>query len=450
MWLVAFFFAAAWAQTSTVTQTSGAVYWGVGASGWTSIPAALTTTINIQTGVQVYLNTTLTAFTVPPVLNLGADAVANTALVIQGVPLTVGLMNWYNGHVQMSGTAGAMIVVGVDFAAGTTIDRQIVGGKFSILVGVGVATLKGQLSCAGCTLDSNGRPWTLTAGAFVFANASSLSSSVTYSGTGSVSVSSGSSLAIGASTSMSLDAGVSGQVDGSIDLTADGSVDVNGAVVVGASGSISGNAQSKFNVKAGGNLTLTGGAGVRGGVINVDGSLIVNSNGGTTAVVVSGQGTTTIAGGGSVSVGGRFDANTALSVSTPNLQVAAKGDFRIGGGIVATFKNISFDTDSDWYLSFPSSGSFSTVACSGNVNLGGRFHLQLPDQVPSGTIHLVTAASITGTFNGAAMITTSASAGRRLLSSGQVSVTQNSIDYTSGAASYGFVGLVAAFVLGIF
>jgi len=224
-------------------------------------------------------------------------------------------------------------------------------------------------------------------------------------------------------------------------------------VTVGATGSVGGTAQSNFQVESTGNVTFTGGAGLRGGTITVDtgGSISINSAAGTTAVVVSGQATTTLAGAGTVTVNGRFDANTALTVTTPDLKVTAGGDFRIAGGATVNLKNVTFDTNSDWYLAFPDTGAFVGVTATGTVKLGGRFHLQLPSASVTGTVRLVTAASITGTFNGAATITVGASAGRRLLASGNVVVGPNSIDYVgSGAASLGFLGLVAAFVLALF
>jgi hypothetical protein len=251
-----------------------------------------------------------------------------------------------------------------------------------------------------------------------------------------------------------VNSGVTTQIDGSLTMMDNGGVDLNGAAVVGATGTIGGTAQSNFHVKASGNVSLTGGAALRGGTITVDagGSLSINSASGTTAVAVSGQGTTTITGDGSVWVNGRLDASTALAVSTPDFQLTAGGDFRIGGGVAVTFsKNISFNSNSDWHLAFPDTGAFAVVAVTGSVNLGGRFHLQLPNPPPTGTVKLVTAASITGTFNGA--VSFSGGGSRRLLGTGTVQVNKDgqSIDYVgSGAASLGCVGLVAAFVLALF
>jgi len=254
-------------------------------------------------------------------------------------------------------------------------------------------------------------------------------------------------VSVAGSSTWTWNSGVSTTINGAVNLVLDGSVLAKNAITVGATGSISGTSQSNFVVTSSGNLTMSGGSGIRGGTIQVDGAMMIPSG----TVTVSGQATTIISGTGTFSLDGRLDANTRLDVTGPIFQVGATGEFHVGAGVGGNFRAISFTSGSKWYLAGDANANFGTITVAGNVTLGGvEFHLDVA-KFPSGTVKLVTAASISGSFSGSAMITVGSGAGRRLLGNGEVVVQQDSIEYRpgSGAASYSLVGVVAAFVLAL-
>lgn len=435
--------------TTTITATSGAVDWNAAGSWSAGVPLGTTLTINILTGAQVYVNASLPTFAASLVLNLGTAGTTSTALILNGgASLGVATFSHRDGQLVINGGGSVNVVTLADFRAGATA-RQIVGGKFSLGV-LGSATLDGSLTCNMCDLDSGGKTWTINGGGNLLFNGSANVSSnmVVTAGTGaggsSVTVNGGASVSVKGSTTWTWNSGIWTTINGGVDLIADASVSAKGAVIVGATGAISGTSQSTFVVESSGNLTINGG--IRGGTIQADGAVILSGT-----VTVSGPVVTIFTGTtGSFNLNGRLDTMTRLDVTGPTLQVGASGEWHVGAGLSGSFKAITFTAGSKWYLAGDASGNFGTLAVTGNVTLGNvEFHLDVQKVPASGQVTLVTAASISGSFSGAAIITVSGGAGRRLLGNGEVVVQQDSIVYRSGAASYSLVGVVAAFVLAL-
>jgi hypothetical protein len=159
------------------------------------------------------------------------------------------------------------------------------------------------------------------------------------------------------------------------------------------------------------------------------------------------NGTSSIAGTGSVRVGGIVHVRGALNVAT-NFTVQSGGDIRIKEGVTATFA--TFNMVAGASASFAVSASASARATvSGAAHVAGNIIVNVASE-PAAVVVLVQA---TGGISGTATFTVTAgvSAGRRLLAQGTVVQNANSIEYHpgSGSASNGpcFLALGAVSIL---
>lgn len=431
--------ASAMAQTLTAT---GNVSWETGFPGGTAPTGSAA--VSIQTGAQVTVNTVVT-FLTGTVLTLGTAGTVGTSLVLNNVPFTAAILTWNNGYIQIQGSAGKFILIGaasLSASAGGSVDRQIIGGTFSLTALLGSVNVQGgSLAINGASLDSNAGTWTVSAGANLVIQAGATSwlvSSATFTGAGNVTIQANAELQNNAS--LTLGGGMSGGtvtwVNGNLTLTGGGSVSVSGgsSLIVAAGGRLkrlSATAQAQVSLAASATLEFAAGT-----TSWVDAAIVASGN-----VVVDASATATvsasssISGTGSVLINGTLIANAGLTVTGPTLVVNAGGDLRIAAGVAANLTQTTFNSGSNWHLYFAGS-AFTQVAVQGTLALAGQLYVDVPTQ-PSATVTLVTATSITG-FSGGAIVTAGGSAGRRLLAQGTVVQSGNSIQYVppnSGSAT---------------
>lgn len=408
---------------------------------------------NGQAGVSITAAATVTVssaitFAQGITLTVGTAGTSGTSLVLNNTGLwRAALLTWANGKLVVQGNSNFAVLFGATLAGGAT-DRELVGtgsasGTFTLGVLGTLSTLLtvsvtgGTVAVTNVYLHNQGGTWAISSGAVVSFSAGATSwliSDVTFNGGGNVSIAAGGEL----QSNSTVNFGGSGMISSSV------------ATWVAGNLTLSGNAQA--NVNAGSSLIVQAGARLKrwnagaNAAINVAASATLEFAAGAQSwldaniassgnIVVDAGATATVSADSTISGSGSFNING-------NLQIAA--------GVAATFQQATFASGSAWHLAFNTAGSASTFAAvtvKGALAIGGQLYVDVPVQ-PSGTVVLVTAASITGSWSGSAIITAGGSAGRRLLASGTVNQNTTTITYTPGqssAAKSGFFVLLPVF-----
>jgi len=259
-----------------------------------------------------------------------------------------------------------------------------------------------------------------------------LISDVTFNGGGNVSIAGElqSNATVNFGSSGMISSSVATWVAGNLTLSANGQANVNaGSSLIVQGGArlkrFMANTQAAINVAASATLEFAAGANSW-----IDANIASAGN-----IVVDAGATTTVSADSTFSGSGAFNING-------NLQIAA--------GVAATFQQATFASTSAWHLAFNTAGAASTFAAvtvKGALQIGGQLYVDVPVQ-PSGVVVLATAASISGSWSGAAIITANGGMGRRLLTSGTVTQNSTTIVYTPGsssAAKSGFFVLLPVF-----
>jgi len=415
------FVASSVAQTTIAGGVTGAVSWEAGAtwSGGTAPLGSSVGAVTISGNVQVTVSSAVT-FVQSATLTLGAAGVAGTQLILnQTGQFSAAVFAWYNGYLVLQGNSNFAALFGATLYGGATIDRRLTGGVFTA-GGLGVSLSGGNLVVTGSSLHSQGLAWSISAGStisFAAGAASWLISDVTFNGGGNITIQAAGELRSNATNCYFGGTLVSNPVNvwvgGNFTLVASGQATVSaGAALVIAAGARLQRAQATASAAL--NVAASATVEFAAGTTSWLDANIVNSG----TIVIDAGATTTVSANSAISGSGSFNIN---------------GNLAIAAGVAATLQTATFANASAWHLAFAGS-SFAAVTINGALQLGGQLYVDVPVQ-PTATVVLVTAASISGSWSGSAVITAGGSAGRRLLTTGTINQNSTTITYTPGSSA---------------
>jgi len=418
--LLFLFVASSVAQTSISGSATGSVAWEASGTWGGGVVPTGNGAVTIAADVQVTVSTAY-SFVQSAALTLGALGTPGTQLILNSTGLfSAAIFDWYNGYLVLQGNSNFEAFFGAFLYGGSGAqDRRLSGGVFTTAT-LGVTISGGNLLITGTQLHSQGFAWSIGANSvitFAAGATSWLISDVTFNGGGNLTI--------------------QGELQcNASNVNFGGTITSNPVTVWVASGgnfTLTGSGQATVN--AGASLVVAAGARLKRwqatttAALNVAASATVEFAAGTTSwldanivnsgnVVIDAGATTTVSANSAITGSGSFNIN---------------GNLAIAAGVSATFAAATFANASAWNLAFAGS-SFAAVTVSGALQLGGQLFVDVPVQ-PSTTVVLVTAASISGSWSGAATITTGGSSGRRLLTTGTINQNSTTITYTPGSSA---------------
>lgn len=433
---------AGFAQGVEISGT-GAFNWN-SASAWggLAVPTALLTT-EIATNAQV----TVSSDVVTAGLTLGATATAGTEIIVEAAKFTVKAMTWRNGEVKVNADGDFFVdgVATLEASSSTNVTQQIKGqGNGKVTMGAtGKISLDTDANLVIESIVIAGGSYEAKAGALLtLALNNSLTVATEFYGAGSCAVTG--TLAVAAAANFSADAEV--RASGSLEITGAGSVTVAANAMLSVKGGVlartSTNAAAKVIVEADAALVFGGTtqATVRGGIYSLVAASSKMAVDASASVAVEAE--ASITGSGSLEVSGELRANAKFTTAAATT-VKASGKLLIGAGVQAAFGAVTFASGTTCGLK-SSATAFTKVTATGAVTLAGTLELEFDgDFKPTKKVTLMTATSISGKF-ATVTITTSASAGRRLLANdGEVTYGDTEVYYTPKGSDFSATSHVA-------
>jgi hypothetical protein len=406
--------------------------------------------VTIDASAQVSVNTDV-VLAIP--LTLGASAVADTALILQGAKqLTVTGLTWANGHLVVNGSSAKVSVgsFGITANGGSNVDRQISGGGNISLDGALTGDLNvngGGVVVNGAGISTSGsKSINVASGAWVkFDGNSRVNNAITFDGNGNFTIASTGNLWADAAITLGADT----YNWGNLTFTSSGSATVQAGtkLVVAAGARVQRTAAATATaVTVASGATLEFAAGASASVVSnanlaLQGTLNVAAGAKTQ---VAATGTWTVTGGGAVAVA----ATAALEVNAAVAAQAAldvSGELKIAAGKAVSVTSATFRNTSKFVVNFAGS-TFSKVDVSGAFQAAGSLEVNLGSEPTSAVVLVKAVGGVTGTFS--ATVNVGASAGRRLLGTGAVTYTDTTVEYHPASGNpASSVGLgLAAFI----
>jgi len=297
--------------------------------------------------------------------------------------------------------------------------------------------VNGGVAIEACSLNSNGRSWTLGASGNVTftgsasTGSSSVMTSATFGGTGVFAINAGAGIDVKAGATLTLSTSTL-TVGGNLTCSGDGSIAVTADknLMITAGGRIQRNTggTGSITIAASSNLTFaTGASWLTGASISLSGNAYVQTGGSLSVSAAS-----SCTGGGNVTLDGALNVNANLAATVGNVWVRSGGAVHIVSGAALTVTGaVTFQTGAAASVTF-GAGAWAESVITGTLTCTGSLTVNVNVRPANKTV-LFRATAVTGTF--ASVSINVGASGRRLLGSGEVTYTPTTVEFTPGASS---------------